>query len=274
MIELPEAITLGRQAHQLLAGKVLTDVFPPTHLSRFTFFNNDPLKYKDILAGKKILSVEGYGIFVDFKLSDNTTLSIGDGVIARYWDASAPVPSKYQLLLTFDDGTFLTFTVAMYGGIYAFTGELDNKYHKRSKESTSPLNKQFDYACFEQLFATGKPTLSAKALLATEQRIPGVGNGVLQDILFHAGINPKRKIPTLSEEEKKTLFQSLKDTLTAMTELRGRDTESDLLGNKGGYKTVLSKNTHKLPCPQCGGSIVKEAYMGGSIYYCPVCQKL
>jgi hypothetical protein len=28
--------------------------------------------------------------------------------------------------------------------------------------------------------------LSLKALLATEQRIPGLGNGVLQDILFKA----------------------------------------------------------------------------------------
>ncbi|MFA6873005.1 MAG: zinc finger domain-containing protein, partial [Bacteroidaceae bacterium] len=28
------------------------------------------------------------------------------------------------------------------------------------------------------------------------------------------------------------------------------------------------------PCPRCGNQIRKEAYMGGSIYYCPTCQKL
>jgi formamidopyrimidine-DNA glycosylase len=27
-------------------------------------------------------------------------------------------------------------------------------------------------------------------------------------------------------------------------------------------------------CPKCGGTIVKEAYLGGAVYYCPVCQKL
>jgi formamidopyrimidine-DNA glycosylase len=43
--------------------------------------------------------------------------------------------------------------------------------------------------------------LSAKAFLATEQRIPGLGNGVLQDILFTAGIHPKRKMAAISEEE-------------------------------------------------------------------------
>jgi len=27
-------------------------------------------------------------------------------------------------------------------------------------------------------------------------------------------------------------------------------------------------------CPACGGKIVREAYLGGNIYYCPECQKL
>ncbi|MFO7935831.1 MAG: zinc finger domain-containing protein [Bacteroidales bacterium] len=27
-------------------------------------------------------------------------------------------------------------------------------------------------------------------------------------------------------------------------------------------------------CPNCGDAIVKEAYMGGAVYFCPVCQPL
>lgn len=53
----------------------------------------------------------------------------------------------------------------------------------------------------------------------------------------------------------------------------------DLLSGKtidkaSGYKTKLSKNTVDKPCPVCGNIIKKEAYMGGSIYFCPTCQKL
>jgi formamidopyrimidine-DNA glycosylase len=59
-----------------------------------------------------------------------------------------------------------------------------------------------------------------------------------------------------------------------MAEKGGRDTEKDLFGNAGGYKTLLSKNTYKNPCPNCGNTIVKEAYLGGAIYFCPVCQPL
>ena len=114
--------------------------------------------------------------------------------------------------------------------------------------------------------------LSAKAFLATEQRILGVGNGVLQDILYHAGIHPKRKIKTLTEAEKDLLFASIKETLTEMINKGGRDTEKDLFGNFGGYTTRVSKNTVGKPCPVCGSIIEKETYMGGSIYYCNKCQ--
>ena len=57
-----------------------------------------------------------------------------------------------------------------------------------------------------------------------------------------------------------------------MTELGGRDTEKDLFGAFGGYKTRMSKNTVGLPCLKCGEAIVKEHYLGGSVYFCPSCQ--
>jgi len=54
----------------------------------------------------------------------------------------------------------------------------------------------------------------------------------------------------------------------------GRDTEKDLFGKPGGYRTKASKLTVGTPCDECGCLISKEAYMGGSIYYCSQCQKL
>ena len=54
----------------------------------------------------------------------------------------------------------------------------------------------------------------------------------------------------------------------------GRDTQTDLYGNAGGYKTILSAKTWKNPCLRCGSTIIKEAYMGGSVYYCPTCQQI
>lgn len=54
---------------------------------------------------------------------------------------------------------------------------------------------------------------SAKAFLATEQTVPGLGNGVLQDILYHAHIHPKKKIAALTDKEKENLFYQVKETM-------------------------------------------------------------
>jgi formamidopyrimidine-DNA glycosylase len=96
---------------------------------------------------------------------------------------------------------------------------------------------------------------------------------VLQDILWNARIHPKRKMGELTNSELKAMFHSVRDTLMEMTVKGGRDTERDLFGCLGGYHSVLSKNTADHPCPACGALIQKEAYLGGSVYYCPGCQK-
>jgi formamidopyrimidine-DNA glycosylase len=78
----------------------------------------------------------------------------------------------------------------------------------------------------------------------------------------------------LTQAEMDRLFTAVKSVLQAMVAQDGRDTETDLFGQPGSYKTVLSKNTVDKPCPACGAPIKKETYLGGSIYYCPGCQRL
>jgi len=273
MLEIPETTTISRQAESMLSGKRIAGVIQATSPHKFTWYNGDPLLYADLLVGKQIESVRGHGAFVDILCNDDTRISIGDGTNLKYYPAFEKHPAKHQLVIEFDDKSFLAFTVSMYGAIYAYKGERDNFYHQNSLSSVSPLSDTFDEQYFGDIFKSVKKDMSAKALLATEQRIPGLGNGVLQDILFNAGIHPKRKISTLSDLERSDLFHSLKVTLQSMTDKGGRDTEKDFYGNFGKYKTILSKNTYKNPCPNCGNNIVKEAYLGGSVYYCPTCQK-
>jgi len=136
------------------------------------------------------------------------------------------------------------------------------------------LTDAFDRAYFDTLFDDETPKLSAKAFLATEQRIPGLGNGVLQDILWTARVHPKRKMSDLSAAEVDGVFAAVKGVLASMTAEGGRNTERDLFGRPGGYRTILCKDTLGASCPACGAAIAKEAYLGGAIYYCAGCQSL
>jgi formamidopyrimidine-DNA glycosylase len=273
MLEIPESRTISVQAGNTLLNRRITEVITATHTHKFAFYSGDPADYPKLLAGRTVISAKGHGMFVDINCDENINITIGEGTNMRYYSPSEQRPEKHQLLIAFDDGSCIVFTVAMYGGIWAYKNILDNPYYKRSLNSISPLDDRFDEVFFDNIFRSTVKDLSLKALLATEQRIPGIGNGVLQDILFNAGLHPKRKKSTLSDIHKTELFYSLKGTLKSMAGKGGRDTEKDLFGCFGQYKTVLSKNTMNNPCPNCGHAIVKEAYLGGAVYFCPACQK-
>jgi len=274
MLEIPESKTIGIQAGNTLINKKIVMVYPTTSQHKFAFYSGNPDEYNNLLTGRQIKSAKGHGMFVDIYCDGKLSITIGDGTNMRYYLCNEPRPEKHQLLIEFDDASYVAFTVAMYGGIWAYKGKFDNPYHQRSLTSISPLDDAFDELYFDNIFKNTTKDISLKALLATEQRIPGLGNGVLQDILFNAGINPKRKKSTITDFHKVELFHSLKTTLNKMTDMGGRDTEKDLFGQSGRYKTILSKNTLKKPCPDCGNVIIKEAYLGGAIYYCPTCQPI
>jgi len=84
-------------------------------------------------------------------------------------------------------------------------------------------------------------------------------------------MHPKNKVDGLTEKDRRRLFSPVKLTLARMVVGGGRDTETDLYGRPGGYRAMLSRNTVGKPCPVCGKIIIREAYLGGSIYYCPRC---
>ncbi len=271
MLELPEAISIAKQLNEL-AGKRIKRIHPPTKAHKFCWYSGEPAEYDAKTRGAAFKAAEGFGMFVDMAFDNGAHLCISDGINVRLTEY-AKAPASYQLLAEFDDGAALVFTVSMYGSIFLYRGDFDNVYYQKSRAAISPFSDPFG-PYYRRLIAQCKPTLSVKAFLATEQRFPGIGNGVLQDILFEAGLHPKRKIGTLGTAERERLLDRIPAVLRAMTELGGRDTEKDLYGNPGGYRTQMSRNALASGCPRCGGKIVREAYLGGAVYYCPLCQPL
>ena len=280
MIELPEAQTLARQLAEAYAGKTVTRVQALQTPHGFAFFSGDPQGYPAVLEGLKVAQATGYGGRVELRFCDTELrLSFNDGVNMRYLAPGEKRPAKHQFLLEFDDGCAMACTVQMYGffGLYATEAEaMKDFYNRVAVELPSPLSDKFDMAYFDSLRTgtEGAEKLSAKAFLATKQRIPGLGNGVLQDILWRARVHPKRKLGSLSRGEFEGLFRAVKDTLKEMTDLGGRSTEKDLYGQAGGYPCVLSAKTLALPCPECGGAVTRAAYLGGNVYFCAGCQEM
>lgn len=274
MIELPEAIVLSRQLSSKLKGKVITDVIANYSPHKFAFFHQNAEGYPGLLVGKRVDDAKHWGGLVEL-CAEDTRLVFSDGVNLRYIEPEGELPPKHQLLIGFDDHSCIVASVQMYGMLWAFkSGELNHPYYLAARERYHALDERFDEVYFmNMLHREEMQKKSVKALLATEQSVPGLGNGVLQDILYRASLHPRRKVSGLSENEQYALFRSLKTTLAEMAERGGRDTEKDLFGRKGGYITQICKNTLGHICSRCGGMILKENYLGGTVYYCNGCQK-
>lgn len=274
MVELPETHVLVQQINQTIRGKKVKNASANGSPHAFATYSGDPEHYPGMLKDLTALGAEIYGGNVKIKFED-TVLLLTTPI--RFHEAGDKIPKKHQLYIEFYDSSSLTCTIQMWGGIFCFKEDDQNGIPKQHtiKETPTPLDDEFNEIYFKSLLEKEKLTsLSAKAFLATEQRIVGIGNGVLQDILWTARIHPKRKMSTLSEIELNNLFRAVKDVMANMVRDGGRDTERDLYGNYGGYKTILSKNSVNRLCHVCGTPFQKEAYLGGSIYYCKGCQKL
>ncbi len=272
MIELPEARVYAEQLQQALAADTVVRCVAGAHPHKMAFYEGDPQHYPDLLEGGSVQDCRAWGGLVEL-CTTKAHLLVGDGVRLRLLDPGDTRPDKHQLQLVFASGRVLTASIQMYGGIWVYLPEtFNNPYYRTAKEKPSPLSDAFDSAYWNQFLAGQRSSLSMKALLATEQRIPGLGNGVLQDILWHGGLHPKAKLMDLTPANADKLYAAIKETLQAMVSQGGRSTEQNLWGEPGGYPVQLSARTSGKPCPACSTAIESLHYMGGRVYFCPSCQ--
>ncbi len=274
MIEIPEAQSLAKQMLQTLEGRTITRAAAAVSPHGFAWYYGEPSSYNERLAGRTVVGSAAFGGQPELWAGE-MRLSFSDGVNVRYLAPGDRPPPRYQLLVNFDDDSGLYCTVQMYGGMLAFAdGENENPYYTVAKTKPSPLSDEFTFDYFTSLIVNNAPRLSTKLFLATQQRIPGLGNGVLQDILWKAKIHPKRTMGSLSDDELRRLHGCVKQVLTEMSEQGGRATEKDFFGQPGGHKTVMSRLTFGTPCPECGSIIRRLDYRGGTVYVCEGCQKI
>jgi len=194
MIEIPEAFHISSQITATLSGKRIGSAQAAFSAHKFAWYESDPVDYADLLVGKTVVSAQPVGGMIEISLGD-VLIVLSEGAYPRIHQAGDKLPHKHQLLIVFHDQSLLSVSVRMYGGVLAFElGKGKNKYYLLAQKKPSPWHGVFDSAYFDELInQAGMEKLGAKAFLATEQRIPGLGNGTLQDVLYFAGGESENK---------------------------------------------------------------------------------
>lgn len=277
MIELPEAATIAGQVDADLTGKTVAAVERGNSPHKFAFCTGSPDEYAAMLVGKSISGAEGLGNHVVVAVERDLALVLGGGGERILFHAGdKTLPKKRHLLLRFSDGTYLTVSVQGWGAVQCVPREDLATRTFVGPGRVSPLDEAFSPAYWEGLFAGLEPgdPRAVKFLLISKPGVWGLGNGYLQDILFHGGLHPRRRAVDLTPDERRALYDATVRVLREATALGGRDSERDLYDRPGGYQKVLDSTTLGEPCPRCGGVIEKFAFLGGACYVCPACQPL
>jgi formamidopyrimidine-DNA glycosylase len=275
MFELPEILTLSRQVNQTLIGKTIASGSLGNSPHKFVWYNQTPQEFSRLTAGKQVGTSYGRGKWLFIPLEPGYRLVVGEcGGKFLHHPAGASLPAKYHLLLAFSDGSFLSAMTQMWGAyeLYLAGEELKRQYIQGMR--IVPLDAEFTFEYFSQLIDEQNRTekRSLKGLLTQEGLLPGLGNAITQDILFRAGMHPRRPLSELDTRQRQTLYQAVLETLQQAVALGGRNDETDLFGQPGGYQRLMHNGAVGQPCPACATPIQKIQYLGGACYFCPRCQ--
>jgi formamidopyrimidine-DNA glycosylase len=275
MYELPEIVTIAAQMAEALPGARIAACERGNSPHKWVWYSMEPEEYEEVLVGRTLGEAAHQGNRIVLPVEPGWALHIGDmgGKITLHPEEDAR-PEKRHLMLDFEDGRFLTVCVAGWGGIW-LAEENQPAGFQSGRDRVDPIGDEFTYDRFKELLvddaAQGKKR-SVKAFMASEPRISGVGNGYVQDICFRARLHPKRDITTISGRERLRWYHAIRGVLRNAIEAGGRDTESDLFGEPGGYVAKMDRRALDQPCPECGTPIEKISYLGGSCYVCAQCQ--
>ncbi|CAM4320854.1 DNA-formamidopyrimidine glycosylase [Paenibacillus tarimensis] len=275
MPELPEVETVRRTLIELVAGRTIERV--TVTLPRIIQRPAEPEQFADMLAGRRIETVERRGKFLRIVL-DELVLVSHLRMEGRYglYKSDEPVEKHTHVIFHFTDGTELRYKdVRQFGTMHIFLPGEEFQYPPLNKLGIEPLDGVFTPESLRS--ALGRRTTKIKPLLLNQQYIVGLGNIYVDEALFAAGIHPERTADTLKKDEWIRLHTAIVETLGRAVEAGGSSIKSYVngQGEMGLFQYSLQVyGREQEPCRRCGSVISKSVVGGRGTHVCIQCQPL
>ena len=260
MPELPEVETIVRQLSKKILGKIVKGVnISDSKVVDLGIKEIVPFKINKVYRRAKSIVMEldnGNSLLTHLRMTGHFHYSnSGNFEVGRF---------------NFEDGSFLTHnSIRKFGGIRLLNSkELEQEF---SKLGVEPLNKEFTLEKFNSILLR-KNKSNIKTVLLDQSLIAGIGNIYAQEVLYFAGINPRKKIVELSSTQKKKLHAEIIRILDLAVKNKGStvDNYTNVEG-AGNYQNQLVVY-NKFSCPKAH-KIQKINIGGRGTSYCPTCQR-
>ena len=266
MPELPEIASRAREMDRDLPGKTIRkiEVLQPKCL------NVSVKKFMGALTGAKLKGTTHHGKWLFTETTKGYLLiNMGMGGELLLVDSES-MPEKWRVAFHFKDRTTLAVNFWWFG--YTHYAKTPSRHKMSAKLGPNAIDVTL--AEFREMLS--KRRGAVKSFLLNQERIAGIGNAYVHDILFLAGLHPLRTIDTLTEDEVKALWNGIRKGLKPALRKRGAFYERDLHGKKGGFKMedILVGYREGKPCPVCGETVVKLRTGSTASFICPKCQPL
>lgn len=310
MPELPEVTTTVKGLNEVLPHLTITDVWSDYFINtKSVALNTIKNKkffdlFKKEVVGEKFLHAERRAKNILIHLSHNKTILIhmkmtghllygtykkskiksqnGKNLYEEIWKSEEeklkdPFNQFIHFTLSLSNGKTLAFSdMRKFAKVTLFETDKKDSHVDLVHLGPEPLSDLTVDTLTAQL--SKKPHGCIKTVLMDQSVIAGVGNIYSDEILWMSGIQPERKVETLTASEIKKIFNSMIEVLQTGIELGG-DSMSDyrnIYGERGGFQ-----NSHKAyrrtkqACLKkgCGGVIERKIIGGRSAHFCNIHQR-
>lgn len=270
MPELPEVETIVRGLRPALVGRRIEAVEVREPRMR------RPLDagFAARLCGRRFTALDRHGKFILAPLDDGTVWLVHLGMTGRLTlvAASRAAMPHDHVLLCFDDGRCLVYNdVRRFGRLDVVAADAVAAETAPGLDALSPLLNAEWLAAVARRRRT-----SVKALLMDQRYVAGLGNIYVNEILFHAGIRPRRAAGRLRRADWARVAAATRAVLDDAI-ARGGSSISDYrdgFDRFGSYQEVHAVYDRAgAACARCGTAVRAAVVTGRSSFWCPRCQR-
>lgn len=282
MPELPEVETVCRGLAKALTGARLIKVDVHRPDLRLPL----PKNMEQRLKGRRVIDISRRAKYILINLDNSETILLhlgmsGRMVITPGTKRKTKAGKHDHIVFHFDRGLDVRFNDPRRFGVCDLVPTSSLPHHKLLRHlGVEPLGKDFTPAFLETRLKNKNTVI--KAVLLDQHVVVGIGNIYASEILYDAGISPKRRAGTCSKEELEKLVFSVRKVLRAAIKAGGsslRDyVQAD--GELGYFQHHFSVYDREgQPCSACTcnvadtGGVRRITQNGRSSFYCAVKQR-